>query len=295
MQFKRKATTAKSLKQSVANLSVNERWFYGTDKVPYDEYHKIENVVSASLLKDVANPLISDYHLYRKYIAKNLPFNETPAMLLGSLVHCMVLEPNKLDSRYVIEPKINKRTKQGKIDFEEFQLTLGRKTIIKPDMWEQAGQITSVVLKNSYVKQLMKDCQNEATGFMKLPDGSILKGRADSINLTGRYGLDLKVMLDSSPMGFTKASANLRYDIQAHAYQELFDLDEFIFIVVSKTDPIEVGIYSLSSEFMQKAKRDFDEAVGRWSELKLSNKWESYIKEDSPLTELAPPNWFKYI
>ena len=38
----------------------------------------------------------------------------TPAMILGELVHCMVLEPEKVPERYFIAPNVNGATKEGK-------------------------------------------------------------------------------------------------------------------------------------------------------------------------------------
>lgn len=38
----------------------------------------------------------------------------TPAMIIGSAVHCATLEPEAFNERYIVAPKIDKRTKDGK-------------------------------------------------------------------------------------------------------------------------------------------------------------------------------------
>jgi len=49
---------------------------------------------------------------YLMYVGRE--FVETPAMVLGSALHCLVLEPQEWSKRYITAPKFDRRTKAGK-------------------------------------------------------------------------------------------------------------------------------------------------------------------------------------
>lgn len=292
---KRKSITATSAKQSLSRLPIDETWIYGTGKLLEGDYHNL-SFLSAHVIKDLANKNLSDYFLWRKYIKRNLPEPEKSAGLkLGSAFHMAALEPKIYYASYCVMPKCDRRTKQGKADYAAFIEANQGKEVIDSQIDETARVMAKTVLKNKYAKALLKGCHNEVTGFKRIGKNKILKGRIDSVNFDGRYGVDLKSIDDVSPAGFAKAAANFRYDIQALTYMKLFDLDEFIFIVCGKSEPHEVAIYSLNDEFMQKAADDLPFAVERWNSLHSMKTPASFTNDDNPMTVLAPPSWFKYI
>lgn len=290
---KRKQTTAKSCQQSLSKLPVGEVWVYGTGKLHADEYHQIPHL-SAHVIKDLVNQNLSDYYLWRKYIKRNLEEKDSPAFLVGRAFHTAVLEPKLFDSEYTVQPKFDRRTKQGKEDAAAWDEANQGKQVLTDDQAESISAMAAAVRKNPYAKPILKGCQNEVTGFTRLPNGKILKGRIDAVEFVNLYGVDVKSADDVSPAGFARAAANFRYDLQAHTYKKLFGLDEFVFIVVSKADPIEVAVYTLNEEFMEKAAADFDKAVARWERLHSITTPQSFTNDDNPLITLAPPNWFKF-
>ena len=48
-----------------------------------------------------------------KYALEN-PEVETPALAFGTAFHAYVLEKDKFDSEYIVAPKLDRRTKEGK-------------------------------------------------------------------------------------------------------------------------------------------------------------------------------------
>jgi exodeoxyribonuclease VIII len=292
---KRKETTAKSLNQTLKQLPVGELWVYGTGKLSMDEYHLIPQL-SAHMIKDLANKSISDYCLYRKYVKHDVVFNKTPTMMLGTAFHTRVLEPKLYGNEYAVSPKFDKRTKDGKAQFAEWSSLNAGKMLLTEDQDQLVKNMGDAIKGNKYAKGLLGGTLSEVSAFKRLDCGVILKGRIDSVNYDGSYGVDLKSVDDCSPDGFAKACAKYRYDIQAHTYSELFGLDEFIFLCCSKADPIEVGIYQLNDEFMDKAKADFEYAISRWVQLmEKTDDWETFSNKSNPMITLAPPNWFNYL
>ncbi len=54
---------------------------------------------------------------------------QTDAMLLGSVVHNLILQPEKFNDNFAVEPEFNKRTNQGKEDYQKFLDTMTEKKL----------------------------------------------------------------------------------------------------------------------------------------------------------------------
>tara|TARA_R110000737_G_scaffold111725_2_gene144790 strand:- start:4960 stop:5850 length:891 start_codon:yes stop_codon:yes gene_type:complete len=290
---KRKAITAISAVKSVKKINDGETWLYGASKLPANEYHEIP-LLSAHVIKDLANPNMSDYYLWKKYVKRSLPRVDSAKFILGTAFHTAVLEPHLYNDSYAIQPKFDRRTKQGKSDYADWVTENEGKQILTHDQNDTVKAMTKVTKSNQFSRAVLQYCKSEVTGVTRLPCGTLIKGRIDAVNFAGQYGVDLKSADDVSPGGFAKASAQYRYDIQAYTYKKLFNLDEFIFVVVSKTDPIEVSMYTLNDEFMEKAERDFNFAVERWNRINSIEIPSGFINYDNPLIVLAPPKWFAF-
>ena len=86
----------------------------GTVKNTNKEYHSGEGVSKSDL--DLLHTCPAKYR-YRK---DNPDDNETPAMLFGSMVHKLILEPEDFEREYAVAPECDRRTKAGKAIFDEF-------------------------------------------------------------------------------------------------------------------------------------------------------------------------------
>ena len=84
-------------------------------------YHTNTSRISKSGL-DLINR--APAHYYERYLnpAAN-PQKETPALVIGSAVHCAVLEPEEFGKRYAVGPRVDRRTKAGKEEWEAFLQT----------------------------------------------------------------------------------------------------------------------------------------------------------------------------
>mgnify|MGYP001050176824 CR=1 FL=1 len=66
----------------------------------------------------------------------------TDAMTFGSLVHTMVLEPEKVAETYVVAPKVDRRTRAGKEEWQAFQdALLPGQEPVKADTYELAKTV----------------------------------------------------------------------------------------------------------------------------------------------------------
>lgn len=83
--------------------------------------------------------------------------------------------------------------------------------------------------------------------------GVPVKAKADGILDDGfsRVIIDLKTT-SSSVADFHKKAREYDYDRQAALYKHLFGGDRFIFVVVTKEHPVEIGIFECSDEFIDR-------------------------------------------
>ena len=290
---KRKKTTAKSLRQSLTRLGLGETWAYASNKLSMSDYHDVVHL-SSHMIKDLANRSLSDYHIYRKYIKRDLEQVSSDKFIIGSAFHCAVLEPHLFDSEYAVQPKFDRRTKVGKEGAAKWDEQNKGKQALTEGEFELVEKMAGCVNSNKFAKALLKDTSKEVSAFT-LEKGMVVKGRIDAVNIENRYGIDLKSAEDVSPAGFAKAAANFRYDLQAYTYKKLFGLNDFIFICCNKKDPMEVAIYTLNDDFMEKAEEDYNDALSRWQRIKVQGMRDSFVNDSEPMITLAPPSFFKYL
>ncbi len=145
--------------------------------MPDDEYFRL-NAVSNSVLKEMRH----SPGIFRDAV-ENPERKDTDAMLLGSLVHCLVLEPWEMDNRYVLTPEVYTTiSKKADVDrglFEEKGVEIQKKwsgnateckrwkasqagsTIIKPDMLAQGRAMSEALIEvigAEVIKNGLKEC-----------------------------------------------------------------------------------------------------------------------------------------
>lgn len=101
---------------------------------------------------------VSPYHYWLES-----PYNEnrktkepTPAMILGTLAHCLLFEPAEFINRFAIEPEgTNKRTKEGKFEWEAFRNATIGLTAISQEQYDKAQEMRNAIFTNKGTKRLL--------------------------------------------------------------------------------------------------------------------------------------------
>jgi hypothetical protein len=219
------------------------------------EYHADHSKIGASMLK-VAVESPRDY--FRRFVADQpIEVNaQTPAMLLGSAVHAMFLEPEKFDAQFAVRPDVDGRTTEGKKRMAEFGLAAMGKAVITAEVASQARDIVDSLYQEPLVvgwraKAICEQAiiwEEGGLTFKCRPDMFV----PDSPCPPGTI-IDLKVSEDPTPECWLNAGAygpmrKFRYDIQVahycagvetlHAGQPVFCL-----AVVGKNPPHDVYCY----------------------------------------------------
>ena len=122
------------------------------NKIDYYEHP----AMSQSKLKDLKK---SPKHFWAKHIDHDrLPQEETEAMKLGSLFHCLLLEWDHFSDRYIIAPQLDKRTKEYKAWLTNKSWELEIKDIITQQEYNAAQKMVKA-LQAKKIMQLMFSMQ----------------------------------------------------------------------------------------------------------------------------------------
>lgn len=187
------------------------------------------------------------------------PSSDSQPLRDGRLTHLCVLEPHRLEEFTFIEG--TKASKNFKLAAEE----LGRDLVYTNLELNKANKIAKAVLANEEAAGLLSGCEFEipAIGdFMGLP----FRGKADAKK--GRTIIDLKTTANIND--FEYSAKKYSYDLQAALYLDLFDADDFIFLVVDKTS-LDVGVYTITPEFIDSGLKKLQRATDAYKNYIMSD------------------------
>ncbi|EAJ1232609.1 exodeoxyribonuclease VIII [Campylobacter fetus] len=234
---------------------------------------------------------------------KNKEFKEqSKAMLLGSITHKLVLEPNDFKNEFSIIPQVDKRTKQGKELLAEFETNLSGKIAIESDIFDTAKDMANEVLAMRQTAFFLRDGKAEQSYFSELESVKV-KCRPDFYNENLGLLVDLKTTSDASAKGFMSSVANFNYHMQAAFYTDImrnlgFKIDKFLFIAVETKAPYYVGFYELDIAALEQGRDRYKELLGLYKWCVEHNNWYGYAKKQDDkidyIQTLSLPTWKYY-
>lgn len=252
------------------------------------EYHATPAISKSDL------DLIAKSPMHYK-LSKEAQREQTPAMLLGSVTHKLVLEPEKLADEYMVAPEVDKRTKDGKAAWAEFVAEVTDKhTVIDKAMYEQAQAVAEAVRSHPVAAKLLQGGQAELSYFWD-NNGIECKCRPDYLREDIKTVIDLKTTQCSAPEEFTKSAYNYRYHVQAAWYLDGLqacgvDVEHFIFIAVETKPPYPVMVYVADELMIKLGQAEAADNLETYKKCLESDSWHGY--EDQPkVHSLSLPDW----
>ena len=230
--------------------------------------------------------------------AKAHPEAPTPALLLGQVFHKLALEPETFQQEYAVAPKCDRRTKEGKAIWAEFQSAAGDKTIVPMEMFEQADEMCKSLMSVPFAVKLLAG-RKEVPFFWKDDlTGEECKCRVDCLNenFSQPIVVDLKSTTDASTEAFTKAAINYGYDLQSAMYSEgveanLMQKPLFVFIAVEKDPPYAVNILQADELLIRRGHALYRNLLDTYHDCKVSGNWYGYLGKNNQVNTLALPSW----
>ena len=212
--------------------------FKVSDIIPkmYDDVFYYGYLGQHALSSSSCKKLIESPKAYATSLTESSP--DSQALRDGRLTHLCVLEPHRLDEFTFVDG--TKASKSFKLTAEE----LGKDLVYTNLELNKAQKMAKAVLANEEAAALLSGCEFEipAIGeFMGLP----FRGKADAKK--GTTIIDLKTT--ANIRDFMYSANKYSYDLQAALYLDLFDADDFIFLVVDKRT-LDVGVYTITAGFI---------------------------------------------
>lgn len=256
-----------------------------------EKVYRADPAIAASDLKYAKDHGLQAFHTY-KYGKDNPPRIATPAMKLGSVVHCFVLENKRFYKTYAqLDSKRSKEDKALALQLEKD----GIQTYSKSD----AITFTSIyeaLSKNDFANNnIIKDTNGKAEQsfwWKHRETGLQCKCRCDYV--VDDMVIDLKTTGEggAAPDVFTRTIVNFKYHLQAAHYLQGTGQKRFIFVAVEKVFPYSVGVYELSPHFIELGYQLQEKTLSDIKAAQESGIWAGYSdQEKNGIKTLTPPRW----
>lgn len=236
----------------------------------YEEYAELEGV-NWSKLKHMGT---SPAH----YLAAGQQGAPTEAMLGGTLLHDLVLEPDK-DPTVPVWHGGSRTTKTGKEEWADFCEAHGyardsRVSDVPHINWGIADNIrraADAVLAHPAAREVLDGAQTEVS--MQWERGGVrCKGRADILPAVGGVW-DLKSCISAGEREFLSQAAKLDYFGQLAHYAYSVAPGPCGFIAIEKTAPYDVGVFEIDAATMMAARDRVDAYIERLAECRRTGVW----------------------
>jgi exodeoxyribonuclease VIII len=252
--------------------------------------------ITQSKLKVLAS---SPTEFYERYIARTWPYKPaTPAMLLGSMVHCLALEPDEFDNRFAVMPDVDGRTKEGKAVKAEFAARYTGKDVefVTDDDFVTASLCHAALLQHDEFGKVLANLDKMIVEkeFYWNQNGVDCAGKPDIVDLKRGIIWDIKTTQDVRSSVFGRQASNLAYARQAAFYldgvHQCTDiLCDFIFVAVKTTPVHEVAAYLVPAEAIRDARDDIDNLLTEYKRRVAQNYWKA--AHETGICELQLPKW----
>lgn len=214
-----------------------------------EQYHESTRV-SNSRLKDFRE---SRRRYHATHVTRTLAAREqTPAMLLGSLVDDLLFLPDA--KRFAVAPRCDRRTNAGKAEWASFSAAAAAagQYVVPGDVHETAQAMVASLLASPYARDLLTLAGPGQAPIIWDDEETGMPCRALLDKLVPELGLvvDLKTTTDLRPEKWSKKILDFEYHCQAAWYLDAAirltgTPHGFAHVVISTVAPYEVAVYEL--------------------------------------------------
>lgn len=240
----------------------------------------------------------SPLHYWSAFLDPNRePRVETPAMAFGTAVHTAILEPDAYRDRYVVMPKVDRRTKEGKALAESYEAEADAKgaELISQVDDEKIDRIMHAVHDHPVAGKLLATGVAEQSAFWRDPETQVwCRCRPDWLIASPLAIVDVKTTADGSHEAFTASAFKWRYHVQAAFYLDGIAAatgdrpDSFMFLVVEKEVPFAVSVFYADEEFLAAGRAEYRRCLRIYADCLQNNKWPGYNLAIQPI---GLPKW----
>jgi len=270
--------------------------------VPIEEYHNpdLNPGLSSTVFRNIA--VSPEYAFYKRRPpvestqTKPTKPKQTKDMLEGSLIHCVVNEPETFEEYYMLTPAVNRKTNAGKEEYARLMEEAEGKHLITEDQWMMALGCRDSVHGNREARMLIEASKAEVSGFVNVEGTQTLKARPDLVINKHFFGL---AYIKSRQGGaavrdqFIRDLINYKIYLQAALQVHVWEthgqkVETYYYLLVEKAAPYQCVVYPLDRQFID---------IGIIELNQLFIRWHQWMKEPTPgygyyQPALEPPAWF---
>lgn len=254
------------------------------------DYHAIKALSNSSLSVLKRSPT----EFYKRFITGEMKGQESDAMLLGSAVHMLALEPERFDAQYVVlDGPINKSLDPPKPygrDTKKFaqwldaEMALQTRKVLVREEFANSLAIAKAFQAHPTIAAIMasraeKLFESEYAMEYEIDNGTVdLKCKIDFVCPAERLIIDLKTTSDPSPCAWSWSAEDFGYHRQAAIYSDAMEAKygepfRFLFGVVRSKEPYEAAVYELDAESIRRGRIEYEALMEEYIDRKASNDW----------------------
>jgi exodeoxyribonuclease VIII len=240
----------------------------------------------------------SPAHYYSRYLDPARPAapEPTPSMKTGTLAHCVILESEQFENRYLVRPEgIDLRTKEGRAWAATIDPGLD---VITAEQYARAIAQAESIKRLPDVAEAFANGRSEVSAFWTDKETGVLcKCRPDFVHDASADGVilfDLKTTQDASPAEFGRSVAKWRYHVQAAWYSDGYrqatgkDVIAYVFVAVENDWPHFCSAVMLDPLADAEGAALYRRNLNTYAECLQSGNWPGY---STAIETISLPAW----
>lgn len=259
-------------------------------QMPYEQYRSAAGLNISALAEMKRSPRHA-WHAWRHRAEDEE--EDTPALLVGRLVHSLVLTPEAVAHQFYVEQR--GQTPSGPPPGENARR-------VTPAVWRDARVLAGAVSGDATAAATLATFParyRETSIFWEevFSNGDTLpcKARLDAVRPTQGETpgviLDLKTIRDASPRAFARAVRDYGWDLQAAWYLRAWNqvtsdaegIESFVWLAIEKSPPHVVAVYAAPPALLLQARETCERYLTWFQQCRENNHWPGY----TPLLEIA--------
>ena len=223
---------------------------------------------------------------------------KSKAMTIGSLIDCLVLEPEKYNSYFAVIPETYINSKEEIKEFNanstvckqiKNEILASGKTIIDKNQINIAQNCFVQISGHKTASEIIARSKKQVSlCWIDSDTGVLCKGRLDMLDDNCDIS-DLKSTMDASPFSFSKSIESFGYHIQGAFYSDGYAALTgnvqlpYNIIAVETEAPYCVATYVIEPDTLLIGRCIYKKALKKYAECKKLNSWPGYSDFIEPI------------
>lgn len=227
-------------------------------------------------------------------VQKDHPRPQTPAMLMGSALHKLVLEPETFPEEYAPDPfpgSQAKAAKEARAELKAQGMELIHTAPVNSaywdrDDWRRIHDMRDALEDHPIASALLSHGISEPSAYwIDKPTGLLCKCRPDRLDADAhQVCIDIKTTGDASYSQFARSVHRFRYNVSAAFYTDGLiacdiNIKHYVFIVVERDPPYGVNCFVLDDRATEHGRILYRRNLATVAECMDADEWPGYPKD----------------